>query len=281
MRRGLRFCSRRSLWQQHSFPGTTSNKNASFPSQQWAHIWGTKQSLSGSLVRSVRFYSQDRIHSEDLEEKEHLLSPLAESSLPTEVQTDETASRQETRRAPFYDHLQRCGSPSDVLDLTCQYAPTVRQVSNCLTHMWSTTKKMSDEQQRYELQLMFEHPAFDKLLQNAMKRVGHMRSEDIAYSLLGMVKLGVPQRSRVVQTFLRNCQVGSERLLNKHVLILAILLLCCLMFCVIVVMRFIVHKQEKLNDFDEKGLSILASSLAHMKDTPNIVALKEGMRSGS
>lgn len=45
-------------------------------------------------------------------------------------------------------------------------------------------------------------------------------------------------------------------------------------------MRFIVHKQEKLNDFDEKGLSILASSLAHMKDTPNIVALKEGMRSG-
>lgn len=238
MRRGLRFCSRSSLWQQHSFSGTTSIKSESFPSQQWAHIWGTKQSLSGSLVRSVRFYSQDRIHSEDLEEKEHLLSPLAESSLPTEVQTDETASRKEPRQAPFYDHLRRCGSPSDVLDLTCQYAPTVRQVSNCLTHMWSTTKKMSDEQHRYELQLMFEHPAFDKLLQNAMKRVGHMRSEDIAYSLLGMVKLGVPQRSRVVQTFLRNCQVGSERLSNKHVLILAILLLCCLMFCVILVMRY-------------------------------------------
>lgn len=67
---------------------------------------------------------------------------------------------------------------------------------------------MSDEQQRYELQLMFEHPAFEKLLQRAMKDVGHMRNEDLAYSLLGMVKLGVPESSRVVQTFLRNCQVG-------------------------------------------------------------------------
>ncbi|XP_044043972.1 FAST kinase domain-containing protein 2, mitochondrial [Siniperca chuatsi] len=245
MRWGLRFCSRRSLWQQRSFPVTTSIKDTSFPSQQLAHIWGTRQSqtcLARSLVSSVRFYSQDRIHNEDLEEKEHLSSPLAlESALPAESQSDETASRQRQRRSPFLDHLRRCGSPSDVLDLTCQYSPTVRQVSNSLTHMWSTTKKMSDEQRRYELQLMFEHPAFDRLLQRAMKSVGHMRTEDMAYSLIGMVKLGVPQRSRVVQTFLRTCQ-------------------------------------EKLNDFDEKGLSILASCLEHMEGSPNVAALKEGMR---
>lgn len=204
MRRVLRFCSRRCLWQLRSLPVTTSTKDACFPSQQLAHIWGTRQSqkcLSGRHVRSVRFYSQDRNHSE---EKEHLLSPL-----PTEVQTDETSSKQKQRGSPFYEHLQRCGSPSDILDLTCEYSPTVRQISNCLTHMWSTTKKMTDEQQHYELRLMFEHPALDGLLQSALENVGHMRNEDIAYSLISMVKLGVPQRSRVVQTFLRNCQVGS------------------------------------------------------------------------
>lgn len=190
---------------------------------------------------SVRFYSQDRIHNEDLEEKELLSSPGTESSLPAEIQPDETVSMQRERRSPFVDHLRRCGSPTDVLDLTCQYSPTVRQVSNCLTHMWTTTKKMSEEQRHYELQLMFEHPAFDRLLQRAMKSVGHMRNEDMAYSLMGMVKLGVPQRSRVVQTFLRTCQ-------------------------------------ERLNDFDEKGLSILASCLEHMGDSPNVAALKAGMR---
>lgn len=46
-------------------------------------------------------------------------------------------------------------------------------------------------------------------------------------------------------------------------------------------MHFIVHRQEKLNDFDEKCLSIMASCLRDMKeDTPNVFALKEGMRSG-
>lgn len=171
----------------------------------------------------MRFYSQDSIHSEDLEATEHL------------------SSRQSQRRYPFYDRLQQCGSPSDVLDLTCQYAPTVREVSNCLTHMWSTTKVMSDEQQRYELRLMFEHPAFHRLLQKAMNNLVHLRSTDLAYSLIGMVKLGVPQRSRVVQTYLRACQ-------------------------------------EKLNDFDEKDLSILASCLEQMEGSPNVDALKKSMR---
>ncbi|XP_034720650.1 FAST kinase domain-containing protein 2, mitochondrial [Etheostoma cragini] len=244
MRWGLRFFCRRSLWQQRSFLETTSIKDKSFPSQQLAHIWGTRQSqayLDRSIVSSVRFYSQVRIDNADLEEKEQHLSSLADSSLLAEIQSDATTSRQKQRSSPFMEHLQRCGSPSDVLDLTCQYSPTVRQVGNCLTHIWSITKKMSDEQRRYELQLMFEHPAFDSLLQKAMKRVGYMRNDDIAYSLLSMVKLGVPQGSRVVQTFLRTCQ-------------------------------------ENLNDFDEKGLSILASCLEHMEDSTNVVALKEGMR---
>lgn len=243
IRWGLRFCSRRFLWQQRSFPVTAPIKHTSFPSRQLAHICGTRQSqtcLDKRLVSSVRFYSQGRTHSEDLEEKEHLSSSLAESSLPTEIQSDETASR-EIQRSPFLDRLQHCGSPSDVLDLTCLYSPTVRQYSNCMTHMWSTTKKMTDEQRRYELQLMFEHPAFEKLLQGAMKSVGHMYNADIAFSLLCMVNLGVPQRSRVIQTFLRTCQ-------------------------------------ENLNDFDEKSLSILSSCLERMEDRANVGALKKGIR---
>lgn len=217
MRRSLSFCSSRSLWQQRSFWVTTSIKEASVPRRQLAHIRGTTQSQTcpaSSLVSSVRFYSQDGIHSEDLEVKKHLSSPLAESSLLPDIQSDEKSSRQSQRKSPLYNCLQHCGSPSDVLDLTCKYSPTVQEVSRCLTHMWFITKKMSDEQKRDELQRMFEHPAFNKLLQNAMINLGHMRCGDMAYSLLSMVRLGVPQRSRVVQTYLRACQVGRERLPN-------------------------------------------------------------------
>ncbi len=216
MRRALRVCSRRSLWLKPILPVSTSIRDTSSPSQQLAHIWGSRQRqtcLTSSLLSSVRFYSQDSTHKEDLEEKEHLSAPPAESLEPAEIQTDDSRRRQ--RSSPFADHLLHCSSPSDVLDLTCKYAPTIRQVSNCLNHMWSTTKKMTEEQKRYELRLMFEHPAFDGLLQQAMKNVGHMRTEDMAYSLISMIKLGVPHQSRVVQTFLRTCQVDGERLLNR------------------------------------------------------------------
>ncbi|XP_073318726.1 FAST kinase domain-containing protein 2, mitochondrial [Pagrus major] len=232
MRRSLHFCSRRFLWHLGRFPLTPSITDASASSQQLAHIWRTGQSqtcLARSLISSARFYSHDSHHSEVFEERE-----------PAESQID--ATRQGQWSSAFNDRLMRCGSPSEVLDLTCQYAPTFRQVSNCLTHMRSTTKKISNEQARLELQLMFEHPAFEKLLQLAMKSVRYMSSEDIAHSLLCMVKLGVPQRSRVVHTFLR-------------------------------------ASQEKLNDFDEKGLSILATCLDHIEEsTPNVAALKKGMR---
>lgn len=233
MRRGLRFCSRRSLWQQRNFLLSLPIKDSCSPGKQFFHLWSPRQSqtwLSRSPVSSVRFYSQEANHGDDLEDGERLPS-----------QSADTASAERERKPPFLELLESCGSPSDVLDLTGKYSPTARQVSHCLTHMWATTKKMTDEQRRYELQLMFEHPAFDQLLQRAMKTVVHICNEDVTYSLLSMVNLGVPQRSRVVQTFLRTCQ-------------------------------------EKLNDFDEKSLSILASSLEQMEDGANVRALKEGMR---
>uniref|UniRef100_A0A3Q4ATM3 RAP domain-containing protein n=1 Tax=Mola mola TaxID=94237 RepID=A0A3Q4ATM3_MOLML len=231
LRRGLLFCSRGSVLQQRAVPLTQSVKDFNLPRQQFSEIRGTRRSqtcLARNVVRPVRFYSQDRIHSEDRGEEEHRLSPLA-------------AAAQLQSSSAFLERLRLCGSPSDVLDITCHYLPTVRQVSNCLTQMWSTTKKMSDEQRLHELRLMFDHPAFDRLLQDAMNGATRMRTDDIAYSLIAMVKLGVPHRSRVVQTYLRHCQ-------------------------------------GKLNDFDEKGLSILASCLAQIEDSPNAAALKEGMR---
>ncbi|XP_068446418.1 FAST kinase domain-containing protein 2, mitochondrial isoform X2 [Clinocottus analis] len=227
-------------WGMRFFLSAKAIKAPSFPSQRLAHIWGPGRSHTclqdRSPVGSVRFYSQNGVYSQDVEEEKCLSSPVGDSSLPAETQSDETQWR-----SSFLDGLKHCGSPSDVLDFTSQYSLSERQVSNCLSHMWSTTKKMSNEQRRSELQLMFEHPAFDKLLQTAMMRVGHMRNDKLAYSLLAIVKLGVPQGSRVVQTFLRTCQ-------------------------------------ENLNDFDEKGLSILAASLENMEGSTNVGALKAGMR---
>lgn len=202
--RGLRSFIRRSISKQSGFTVINWSKYASFQSQWLIHNFNKMLPTVGGLASSTRFFSEDKIHSIDLEDEGE------GHQLPSVVQTYQTASVQIRRISPFLKQLKHCSSPSDVLDLTCKYAPTPRQVSNCLTQMWFTTKKMSEDQRRYELQLMFNHPAFDRLLQSSIKTVGHLNTEAIAYSLLSMVNLGVPQRSRVVQTFLRHCQVGSR-----------------------------------------------------------------------
>ncbi|XP_029924366.1 FAST kinase domain-containing protein 2, mitochondrial [Myripristis murdjan] len=240
MRFALRFCSRRSLWQQRHRP-IISVRDASSSDKWLPHIWSTRQSqtpLAGNVLSSVRYYSQGFSPNERLEEKSTRPSP---SSSPSESQPTDSVLVKTRKANPFFAKLEECRSPMDVLDLTCQCEVTNRHISNCLSHMWTTTKKLSEEQRRYELQLVFEHPGFEKLLQKAMKAARHMQHEDLAYCLLAVIKLGVPQRSRVVQTFLRACQ-------------------------------------ENLNEFDEKCLSILASCLEHMESSPNVDALKEGMR---
>ncbi|KAM4602104.1 FAST kinase domain-containing protein 2, mitochondrial isoform 2-T2 [Polymixia lowei] len=245
MRWAMCLYNRRSLWQQCGPQILTLIRDHSSHSRL-PHIWSKRQSktpLTYHPVSLVRYYSEDRKLNEGLEEKERLSIQPLQSSFPTEnpAEPTETPLEQTPKKIPFYDQLRDCGSPSDVLDLFSEYSATRRQVSNCLTRMWDTTKKMSEEQRRCELQLMFQHPGFEELLQNARKGAGRMRSEDLAYTLLATVKLGVPQRSRVVQTLLRACQ-------------------------------------ENLNEFDERCLSILASCLEHMENGPNVIALKEGMR---
>ena len=113
----------------------------------------------------------------------------------------------QAKRVSFSDKLKECGSPTDVLDLVSLYTATSRRVSNCLTRIWSIHKTMTEEQQRVELGLMFEHAGFEELLNTIMLEAGRMRSLDLAYSLLAMVKLGVSPSSRVVQTLLRVSQV--------------------------------------------------------------------------
>ncbi|MEQ2161936.1 hypothetical protein GOODEAATRI_014838 [Goodea atripinnis] len=267
MRWSLRFCCRRFPWKRLRVPVAASIREASLSRNDLIPVWGgrlNQNCLSGTLS-AARFYSDGRNHNENLKESNSLPS---EHSLSTDITPDQTSSEQRQRRSPFLELLHQCGSPSDVLDLTCKYSPTIRQVSNCLNHMWSSMKKMSDGQRRYELQLMFEHPEFENLLQRAMRSVQHMCNDDFAYSLLSMVNLGVPQRSRVIQTFLRTCQASSQRLsstMQRH----------CMVFMLTLI--YFIHQQERLNDFDEKTLSILASALEHMKDGQNVDALKEGM----
>ncbi|XP_046886883.1 FAST kinase domain-containing protein 2, mitochondrial isoform X1 [Hypomesus transpacificus] len=197
-------------------------------------IWRTAGSFQGRLagqhVNTVRYYCQSKTQDlKAMEAEEHnSIQPVQSPVI-------------QAKRVPFSDKLKECGSPTDVLDLVSLYTATSRRVSNCLTRIWCINKTMTEEQQRVELRLMFEHAGFEELLNTIMLEAGRMRSLDLAYSLLAMVKLGVSPSSRVVQTLLR-------------------------------------VSQERLNDFDKKSLSVLASGLEPMKSSPNVDALKEGMR---
>ncbi|XP_077578392.1 FAST kinase domain-containing protein 2, mitochondrial isoform X2 [Stigmatopora nigra] len=141
----------------------------------------------------------------------------------------------------YYELLEECNSPLEVLELSQRQPPLPAEISNCLTRMWTCAKMASEEQRRRHLQLILKHPGFELLLQNAMTSLGVMQNEDMAYSLLSMVHLGVPEKSRVVQMYLRTCQ-------------------------------------ERLNDLDEKSLSILVSCLERLDNTANVNALKRGLR---
>ncbi|KAF7689741.1 hypothetical protein HF521_013094 [Silurus meridionalis] len=145
-------------------------------------------------------------------------------------------------RATFYQELKESRSPSDVLDVVERCNVAHWCISNSLTRMWHTTKKMSDEQRHWELRLMAENQTFEKLCHGARMNAPRMQSQDLAFTLLALVKLGVSQSSYVVQTILRVIQ-------------------------------------ERLNEFEnEKALSVLASCLSEMESSKNSDALKQGLK---
>lgn len=170
-------------------------------------------STAAPAVSRVRYYSQDDHFRAPVEQSLELQNP----SKPRSLSESPGPSKSE-RKNLFFRQLEECSSPSDVLDLINNNMQTHRRVSHSLSRIWETTKKMSDDQRRYELKLMFEHQAFEELCQGVILEAPKMRTEDMAYSLLALVRLGVPHRSRVVQTLLRVIQV--ENLLEQYLVCL-------------------------------------------------------------
>lgn len=199
MNLALRFCRSRSQWMQHRLLLANLVPNTSLHT----HVWPRGHSQMTNRSDSVRFYSGGSVYK--MEEKQVQSSEAADLILP-----NTTTSVTRNEMLDFANKLEGCGSPSDVLDLSCENLPAAFHVSRSLMYMWDTTKKMPDKQKHQELLLMFEHPAFENLLQKAIKCVGNMRPTLISFSLLRMIKLGVPQKSFVIQTFLRTCQVGED-----------------------------------------------------------------------
>lgn len=87
--------------------------------------------------------------------------------------------------------------------------------------MWSIAKRMSEDQKRFEKQLMFSHPSFSQLCEQTMREAKVMPFNQLLFSLHAVVKLGIPQNTLLVQTLLRVVQVKSKGDLNLLLLNLA------------------------------------------------------------
>ncbi|XP_021256432.1 FAST kinase domain-containing protein 2, mitochondrial isoform X2 [Numida meleagris] len=142
---------------------------------------------------------------------------------------------------PFFNRLQKCTCPSDVLDLASESAVSIKQFTNCITTMWKLLRNMSEDQRCYEKRLVFEHPAFVRLCQQLLRDSRRMTRGDLVFSLHAVVNLGVPQNTLLVQTLLRVCQ-------------------------------------EKLNQLDNRCMSVLATTLAGMDEDKNVSALQAGLQ---
>ncbi|XP_006862003.1 PREDICTED: FAST kinase domain-containing protein 2 [Chrysochloris asiatica] len=141
---------------------------------------------------------------------------------------------------PTYLKLsEECYSLSDVLDAFSK-APTFPS-SNYFITMWKIAKSMSEDQKRVEKQLMFNHPAFNQLCEQMMREAKIMRCDHLLFSLHAMVKLGIPQNTLLVQTLLRIVQ-------------------------------------ERINECDEKCLSVLSTVLEAMEPCKNVNVLRAGLR---
>ncbi|XP_036243002.1 FAST kinase domain-containing protein 2, mitochondrial [Molothrus ater] len=197
-------------------------------------------SLHGS---SLRFVSQKTdVYSTGAEA---LVSEKAsQSSLEVEKLDDSgsfKAKHAVDHSDPFFASLQKCSCPCDALDLAAEAAVSIKHYTNSLTMAWRLYKNLSEEQQRYEKQLIFEHPAFVKLCQQLLRDARRMTRGDLVFSLHALVNLGVPQNTLLLQTLVRVCQ-------------------------------------EKLNQLDNRCISVLATTLAGMDKDKNVSALQAGLQ---
>ncbi|NXD08808.1 FAKD2 protein, partial [Nothocercus nigrocapillus] len=110
-----------------------------------------------------------------------------------------------------------------------------------LAAVWRLFRGLSEEQRRYEKRLIFEHPAFARLCQQLLRDARRVPRGDLVFSLHAVVSLGVPQNTLLVQTLLRVCQ-------------------------------------EKLNQLDNRCISVLATALTGLDKDKNVSALQAGLR---
>ncbi|CAM4631584.1 unnamed protein product [Lepidochelys olivacea] len=176
---------------------------------------------------------------EHMQSSSSALDPLEEDR--SVVEENLIAKSERSQSQQFFDDLQKCTSPCDVLDLVSKSAISEKHCSNCFTTMWALTKKLSEDQKRYEKQLMVEHPAFIQLCQRLMQESRSMWCDDLVYSLHAVVKLGISQNTRLVQTLLR-------------------------------------VSQERLNECDDRCLSVVSTTLATMEKSRNVDALQAGLQ---
>uniref|UniRef100_A0A663LXK3 FAST kinase domains 2 n=1 Tax=Athene cunicularia TaxID=194338 RepID=A0A663LXK3_ATHCN len=141
----------------------------------------------------------------------------------------------------FFNSLRKCTCPCDALDLASESAVSIKHFTNCLTMAWRLFKNLSEDQQRYEKQLIFEHPMFAKICQQLLRDARRMSRGDLVFSLHALLNLGVPQNTLLVQTLLRVCQ-------------------------------------EKLNQLDNRCLSVLATTLSGLDKDKNVSALQAGLQ---
>ncbi|XP_032715863.1 FAST kinase domain-containing protein 2, mitochondrial [Lontra canadensis] len=155
--------------------------------------------------------------------------------------SSEDVLTKETKPTPVNNKKlsEECSSLSDVLDKFSE-RPTFPS-SNYFSAMWIIAKRMSDDQKRVEKQLMFNHPAFNQLCEQMMRESKIMHYDHLLFSLHAMVKLGIPQNTLLVQTLLRVVQ-------------------------------------ERINECDEKCLSVLSAVLEAMEPCKNVDVLRAGLR---
>lgn len=155
--------------------------------------------------------------------------------------SSEDVLTKETKPTPVNNKklTEECSSLSDVLDKFSEQ-PTFPS-SNYFSAMWIIAKRMSDDQKRVEKQLMFNHPAFNQLCEQMMRESKIMHYDHLLFSLHAMVKLGIPQNTLLIQTLLRVVQ-------------------------------------ERINECDEKCLSVLSAILEAMEPCKNVDVLRAGLR---
>lgn len=188
-----------------------------FASPSWQQSSHRYFSQDVQIVNAEHVSSNDEKNANDVLEEHGPMTvrqsqPPDSLASPWQGNSENEGIKKEYVPQQFFNELQLCNSPSDVLDLIPKHSLSQKYVSNCFSRMWVLIKRFSGAQRSYERSLMLEHPNFSRLCQILIQEAKFMWREDLVYSMLAVVKLGIPQDTLLVQTLLRVCQVSPRTL---------------------------------------------------------------------